>query len=132
MDDCILNILYLLDVCDLLTVSECDKLCNKLSKTNSLWVRLFNKKFTGIELKCESYEKYRCIYKLDRFMLFHLKTSIMGVYNMKTLDLSNKKLTSIPSELGELKNLRVLNLSNNNLVSIPFELYNLKCCRLNT
>ena len=40
----------------------------------------------------------------------------------KKLDLSNKKLTSIPSELGNLSSLQKLWLHNNQLQSIPSEL----------
>lgn len=45
------------------------------------------------------------------------------------LDLNNKSLTSIPSEIGLLVNLRELNLSSNYLTELPEELFSLKDLR---
>ena len=42
------------------------------------------------------------------------------------LDLSGKKLTSLPAEIGELKSLTALYLSNNQLTSLPAEIAELK------
>ena len=53
------------------------------------------------------------------------KESIYKLYNLQKLDLSNKKLTKIPENLGNLVNLRTLDLSNNNLTKIPTSLGNL-------
>jgi len=44
---------------------------------------------------------------------------------IQELDLSNKGLTSLPAEIGELTHLKILNLSYNNLTELPSSICNL-------
>ena len=57
-----------------------------------------------------------------------MEITILGQkYNISTikLDLSNKNLESLPSEIWNLINLQILNLYNNKLESLPAEIGNL-------
>ena len=45
--------------------------------------------------------------------------------NLQILNLSNKKLSSFPAEIGNLINLQTLNLASNQLSSLPAEIGNL-------
>ena len=45
--------------------------------------------------------------------------------NLQTFDLYNKKLSSLPTEIGNLINLQILNVFNNQLSSLPAEIGNL-------
>ena len=53
----------------------------------------------------------------DTELIKEIKTAILNSNNV--LDLSGKKLQSLPSEIGDLINLTELNLSNNSLASLP-------------
>ena len=56
-------------------------------------------------------------------VLFH-ETYYVGI--TISLELQNKKLTSLPSEIGNLINLQKLYLNINQLTSLPVELLNIK------
>lgn len=53
-------------------------------------------------------------------------TNLIPCSNVSKLDLSNKGLTKIPTEIFKLKNLSTLNLSNNKISSIPIEINELR------
>ena len=57
---------------------------------------------------------------------FGYSCSCKGVESLTILDLSNKQITEIPSEMGRLKELRHLYLNGNQIVKIPSEIKNLK------
>lgn len=48
------------------------------------------------------------------------------VAHLKTVDLSNKKLTALPKQIGFFTGLEELNLNNNYIEALPFELADLK------
>ena len=54
-----------------------------------------------------------------------LNSALINKNSACYLDLSSKNLTSIPSNLFELKNLRILRLNNNQISEIPAEIENL-------
>jgi Leucine-rich repeat (LRR) protein len=58
--------------------------------------------------------------------LTSLPESIGNLKNLETLDLSDNKLTSLPDWVGNLKNLDYLDLSDNKLTSLPESIGNLK------
>ena len=51
--------------------------------------------------------------------LVGLPASIRKLNQLEELDLSDKKLTKLPSEIGDLTELRRLYVSSNQLVSFP-------------
>lgn len=58
------------------------------------------------------------------------QAEIRHLQALKSLDLSDNKLTGLPAELGQLKNLQTLDVSNNALTGLPLELGNLTQLRL--
>ncbi len=62
---------------------------------------------------------------LEKFKIW-MKTHARLLATVKTLDLSLKKLSSLPSEIGFLNGLQELDLNYNQLVCLPKELGNLK------
>ena len=54
--------------------------------------------------------------------LTSLPTELGNLTNLSTLNLARNLLTSVPAELGNLTNLRMLDLSGNELTSVPAEL----------
>jgi len=101
--------------------------------------RLFKEKKTLYDLKVvkeflkdTKYKDYSLLelYKLQTLWLSDKKLTtipkeIGNLFNLKEFYLSNNQLTEIPKELGNLTNLQILNLSNNQLTEIPKELGNL-------
>ena len=76
-----------------------------------------------LNLKSELYELYtEHSLNLSRRKLTSIPSELSALVNLKHLYLSNNQLTSIPSELSALVNLTYLGLSNNKLSSIPSEL----------
>jgi Leucine-rich repeat (LRR) protein len=60
---------------------------------------------------------------------------ISYLFKLLSLDLSNKNLTILPKEIGQLSNLQFLDLSKNKLKTLPMEvsqLSNLKTLHLNS
>jgi hypothetical protein len=57
-----------------------------------------------------------------------ISVSFCLIHTLISLDFSNNELTSIPSEIGQLRSLECLYLSQNQLTSIPSEIGQLPCC----
>ena len=101
---------------------------NKLCKQNNFWKKLYLKRYgeDGIDYINHFgsyYELYKYKYGCDILnKAFGTNKSFGDWFNLKTLDLASKKLTSLPKELGQLQSLQRLYLSNNKLTSLPKEL----------
>ena len=70
------------------------------------------------------------IYKLETLdltdnRLTQLPAEIGNLVNLKALYLYENRLTQLPAEIGQLVNLKVLNLSNNRLTHLPVEIWGL-------
>jgi Leucine-rich repeat (LRR) protein len=80
-----------------------------------------------IEKGCDREEALK-IRELNLFnkKLTIIPTEIENLQNLKILDLSNNKLTTIPEEIGNLQNLELLDLSINKLITLPEEIGNLQ------
>lgn len=59
-------------------------------------------------------------YQIDDIL--NIANAYEGLLSLKSLDLSHKKLDSIPSCLFELSSLEILNLSHNQLTKLPQEI----------
>lgn len=57
-------------------------------------------------------------------MLGHLPEEILMCKNLKTLELSNNNLTSLPTNLGDLVNLTEIAICDNQITSIPHSIGN--------
>jgi Leucine-rich repeat (LRR) protein len=69
------------------------------------------------------YETFKLCYQLDYFIKkLHLNYSIYNLYNITSLNLSDKKLKEIPKAIGQLQQLKILYLYNNKLREIPKEI----------
>lgn len=55
-----------------------------------------------------------------------LPAEIRHLQKLKSLNISNNKMTGLPAEIGQLQSLEVLDISNNQLTGLPYELGNLK------
>ena len=62
---------------------------------------------------------------LESIKLTSIPSELGNLSSLQVLRLSNNQLQSIPSELGNISSLQVLRLDNNQLQSIPSELGNL-------
>src|SRR5437868_5687696 len=122
--DCIFyNLLY----CDQLTIIYC-LLTNKLLKnlsTEYLWKILCKRDYDSLSEKIINIKlfqnKYKLCYNLNKISI-KFNYDLCNLYANFKLELNNKSLQSIPTELGQLNNLQYLNIFNNKLQSIPIEL----------
>src|SRR6187551_1758848 len=58
---------------------------------------------------------------LSKKKLKSVPPEISRFSNLKELDLSKNKIKELPAQIGDLKNLEILNLSSNDLVDLPEE-----------
>jgi len=63
---------------------------------------------------------------LSRKRLDSIPAEVFQFKNLTELDLSRNRITELPKEIGSLSNLQRLNLGNNNLVNLPDEIGSLK------
>ena len=121
--DCIFtDLLY----CDIKTIKLCLSSNSLIKKINNdyIWKLLCERDYDNIYIKLNVrlfYEKYKSCNKLYNFC-GKVGYKVDTMFNMTKLNLSNYKLRSIPSELGQLNNLQTFSLFNNQLQSIPSEL----------
>ncbi len=127
------KILKNLNLDDIKTCSMVNKKFNDVYNMDSLWNSLFTIHFN------ESIEKFKKVFETDSckdtykkyLSLKYLKKTlkltneIIELVSLKKLDLSNKKIKSIPTEIKNLVSLQYLYLDNNNLTSILEEIGNL-------
>ena len=124
------KILKNLDLNNIKSCSLVNKQFNKAFNMNILWHGLFTNHYD------ESIDEYKKVFDTDSYKstykkyisLKYLKKTlnidytIIELASLKSLDLRNKNLTSIPTEIGNLASLQILSLSNNSLTSIPEEI----------
>ena len=75
-------------------------------------------------------QTYQFLYALLQLkQKLKIKESIYDLYNLKELNLSSKKLTELPKEIGLLDKLEILYVQNNQLTKIPKEISRLTSLR---
>lgn len=123
----ILNKIYInLSLNDLRSCSLVNKKFNKAFDHDVLWIFLFNKHYKNIDLFKKNYcpgkiisskiiyKKYRDLLPMKKIL--KTKEHIDSIAVLSCLNLSNKKLTILPKEIGSLINLRYLHLYDNKLI----------------
>jgi len=89
------------------------------------------RKFNGIghfDVLEEAMEDPDAVLKLDlrNRALSEIPSEITQFTNLQVLDLSGNELTSLPSAIGSLKNLKTLKLSENQFTNVPYAVCKLK------
>ena len=88
--------------------------------------QIFSSSFEPVSILGETYDKKTTIrLLLSNKGLTSIPAEIGNLTFLQTLDLSYNSLTSIPAEIGNLINLKYIYLDNNSLTSIPAEIGNL-------
>ena len=125
-EDCWWVIFGLSDVKTIINLMSVNIFYYKAAKKNFLWNKLCLKNSFPTNVNHDQYINYKKCYIISKWCVNQgLTFSSKNIFSVAHLDLSNKKIFSIPPELGILNNLRILKLGNNNLTSIPPELGNL-------
>jgi len=122
-NEIIQEILLKLNPEDFMTFCQSNVHYNKICQEKHFWKNLYVKRYgqDGIDYINSYYELYKYGYEILN-QAFKMNKSFGDWYNLKRLDLSNKKLTRIPGEFGQLQSLQKLYLSINQLTSLPKEL----------
>ena len=114
-------------------LSQTCTLCyNIFSNNDQLWEKYLFEVFNIIDIeiplflsggKKNNYKNtYIKCFKINKLSSIYKEDNIITIYNKTELELSYNKITSIPSEIGQLNNLQELNLSHNQITSIPSEI----------
>ena len=120
MEDVVYVIFTNMGIKDILNMTLVCKMFYKVSKSNMLWKKKVDK---VIIFKCNWLDAFKFNYGLDKVGKWNGYDK-GKLYMMDKLDLWYKKLTIIPTELGNLNNLRYLYLHYNQLTIIPTQLTN--------
>ena len=128
MQDCIYYILNFLEPKDLVICFQVNHLYHIMAHQNNLWI-----KFKWYDNHCDSngnvgsndnatnqFEHYKNGYMINHFLIQnHIQQSF---YVLQRLNLSLKKLTTLPPAIGMLTQLQMLNLCHNQLITLPPEI----------
>ena len=134
-EDVLYEVFRLCNVKSIYKLSLTSKNISRITKEERLWKDLLCSVSDGHSdqnnyfklLSCATYyltmKKYCELHKLK--IKFDMIESVIDIYNITRLNLSNNQLVTLPSELGHLSSLKYLDLEKNQLVTLPSELGNL-------
>ena len=117
-----------LDLPNILSLCESNVKFNRaVCKKESFWLNKLLKDFPEYKKLKENYrETYKLLYNLTQLKKkLNLDGTVDKIYEMKRVNLDDKRLKEIPKELGSLPNLQTLFLPDNQISTIPKELGNL-------
>ena len=127
MEDVLLHIYNALPLQDMYSCSLVSRHYNKVFNNLLLWKMkldsMLDKKITNILWSNNSFntfKKYILITKLKNELKYN--GTINELYEIKNLNLSYKKLTTLQAEIGQLTNLQQLSLNHNQLNTLPAEI----------
>ena len=127
-EDVLYEVFRLCDLQSIYNLSLTSENMSCITKEERLWKDLLCDISDGNDyfklLSCNTYyltmKKYCELLTLK--IKFDMLESVIDIYNITRLNLSNKQLVTLPSELGHLSSLKYLDLDNNELVTLPSEL----------
>ena len=115
MQDCIYYILNFLEPKDLVICFQINHLYHKMAHQNNLWI-----KFKWYDNLSNQFEHYKNGYMINHFLIQnHIQQPF---YTLQKLNLSFKKLTTLPQAIGMLTQLQHLYLTDNQLTTLPPEI----------
>ena len=126
INDVIFHILNKCEPINIVRLSLVNKQFYRIHSLRILWKNIIHNIDENIDWptnKNTYYDKYILYHQLNKLnSQFRLNKSINELINLKRLDLSSNKITSIPKEIPALTNLENLYLSYNKITSIPEEI----------
>ena len=134
--DVLFSIALELDLPELLRFCmTCQRINQKICQQPYIWLNKLKKDFSKDDVKIfndltsSPKETYELMYKLKELnrKVFELDNinfnySLIELYNLQTLDLSENQISVIPPEIGQLINLQYLYLYGNQISVIPTEI----------
>ena len=118
-NDCLYNILYCLDLKDLITCSHVCKMFLQSTCNEMLWQKLCK-----FDIICHQkyYKTFKKYYQFDQFLFKYTNKSFNDTLKLTTINLRYKNLKTLPTTLFQCQQLQELYLTRNQLTTLPSEI----------